>query len=52
VIVLGAEGSGLPTSVLASVQQTLTIPVQAVESLNVAIAAAIILYEAARQRRA
>jgi TrmH family RNA methyltransferase len=51
-IVLGSEGSGISQAVMATVQQTLSIPMRApVESLNVAIAAAVILYEASRQRR-
>jgi TrmH family RNA methyltransferase len=51
-IVLGGEGAGLSSAVLAAVDETVTIPMQApVESLNVAIAAALILYEAMRQRQ-
>jgi TrmH family RNA methyltransferase len=50
-IVLGAEGSGLPMDAAASADERLTIPMRApVESLNVATAAALILYEAERQR--
>lgn len=50
-IVLGGEGAGVPHTTMAAVQKTVTIPMQApVESLNVAIAAALILYEATRQR--
>jgi tRNA G18 (ribose-2'-O)-methylase SpoU len=50
--VLGAEGAGVPGATLAAVQETVTIPMQApVESLNVAIAGALILYEAGRQRQ-
>jgi TrmH family RNA methyltransferase len=50
-IVLGGEGAGLPAAVLDSADERLTIPMQPpVESLNVAIAAALILYEASRQR--
>ena len=38
---------------MAAVHETVTIPMSApVESLNVAIAAALILYEASRQRQA
>jgi TrmH family RNA methyltransferase len=52
-ILLGAEGSGLPPSVVAASDERLTIPMRApVESLNVAVSAALILYEAARQRAA
>ena len=50
-IVLGGEGAGVPHTTMAAVHATVTIPMQApVESLNVAIAAALILYEATRQR--
>jgi TrmH family RNA methyltransferase len=51
-IVLGGEGAGLPHTTMSAVQETVTIPMQPpVESLNVAIAAALILYEAMRQRQ-
>lgn len=50
---LGSEGSGLPLGLLQQADATLTIPMRApVESLNVAVAAALLLYEAARQRAA
>lgn len=50
-IVLGGEGAGLPSSVLDAADERLTIPMQPpVESLNVAIAAALVIYETARQR--
>jgi RNA methyltransferase, TrmH family len=52
-ILLGAEGPGLPASVITAADERLTIPMRApVESLNVAVSAALILYEAARQRAA
>jgi RNA methyltransferase, TrmH family len=48
--VLGAERAGLPDDVLASCDETASIPVAAgAESLNVAVAGAIALYE--RRRR-
>ncbi|MEL6327934.1 MAG: RNA methyltransferase [Cyanobacteria bacterium J06626_23] len=48
---LGNEGSGLSAPLLAAATQTVKIPLAAgVESLNVAIAAALLLYEARRQR--
>src|SRR6185369_379887 len=51
-VVLGGEGAGVPQTTMAAVHETVTIPMQApAESLNVAIAAALILYEAARQRQ-
>ena len=51
-ILLGAEGAGLPQELIETADERMTIPMQApVESLNVAIAAALTVYEAARQRR-
>jgi TrmH family RNA methyltransferase len=48
--VLGAEREGLPESVVRACQARVSIPLEAgVESLNVAVAAAIALYE--RRRR-
>ena len=50
-IVVGAEGAGVPDAVLGAARVRLTIPMRApMESLNVATAAALILYEASRQR--
>ena len=47
----GGEGAGLPPDLAASADTLLTIPMRApVESLNVSIAAALILFEASRQR--
>lgn len=47
----GREGEGLPPAVVARLHQTVTIPMRAgVESLNVAAAAAVVLFEAARRR--
>jgi len=52
-VVLGAEGAGVSQAVMSAIHETVTIPMQApVESLNVAVAGALILYEAARQRQA
>jgi RNA methyltransferase, TrmH family len=52
-IILGGEGAGLPADIVAAADTRLTIPMHdPVESLNVAIAAALVVYEAARQRRA
>jgi RNA methyltransferase, TrmH family len=51
-IVLGAEGAGVSQAVISAIHQTVTITMQApVESLNVAVAGALILYEATRQRQ-
>lgn len=50
-IVLGGEGSGLDTQSLDAADETIHIPMQPpVESLNVAVAAALVVYEATRQR--
>lgn len=50
-ILLGAEGTGIPDDLAGAADERLTIPMHApVESLNVAIAAALVLYEASRQR--
>jgi TrmH family RNA methyltransferase len=50
-IVLGGEGGGLPAAMLDAADERITIPMQEpVESLNVAVTAAVILYEARRQR--
>ena len=49
-VAIGSEGAGLPPEISAAGRQ-LTIPMApAVESLNAAAAAAVILYETARQR--
>ncbi len=51
-VLLGNEGAGLSPAVAALADAGVTIPVQpGVESLNVAIAAALILYEVKRQRQ-
>jgi TrmH family RNA methyltransferase len=51
VILLGAEGSGLPAPVAALADTSITIPMAPeVESLNVAVAAAVIAFEVRRQR--
>ena len=50
-ILLGGEGAGLASEVVDAADGTLTIPMTPpVESLNVSIAAALVLYEASRQR--
>jgi len=51
-IFVGSEGSGLPRSLLAQLDESIAIPHSAnVESLNAGVAGSIVLYEAARQRR-
>ncbi len=50
-ILLGGEGRGLPPGLADSADERITIPMQPpVESLNAAVTAAIIVYEARRQR--
>ncbi len=50
-LVLGPESTGLSAEELQATDQTVSIPMAGeVESLNVSVAAGILLYEAARQR--
>ena len=49
-LVIGSEGQGV-SAVMANAAAPLRIPTTRVESLNAAVAAGILLYEAARQRR-
>jgi TrmH family RNA methyltransferase len=52
-IVIGNEGAGVPREILSMADELITIPhAPQVESLNAGIAASIVLYEAARQRKA
>ncbi len=51
-IFFGNEGSGLPRDLMAKMDEVIAIPhAPQVESLNAGVAASIVLYEAARQRR-
>jgi TrmH family RNA methyltransferase len=51
-IVFGSEGNGLSPDVLAACDEAVAVPMaNGVDSLNVGAAAAVFLYEAARQRR-
>ena len=51
-ILIGSEGAGIPKQLTHAVDEVLIIPHAAqVESLNAGVAASIVLYEAARQRR-
>lgn len=50
-LLIGNEGAGLPAEVLRSANVRVRIPLaEQVESLNAAMAASVLLYEAARQR--
>src|SRR5262249_18961727 len=50
-VLIGGEGAGLPPALAKAADERVTIPMQApVESLNAAVTAALILYEARRQR--
>jgi TrmH family RNA methyltransferase len=50
-LLLGSEAAGLPDEIVAASDLRLTIPLcSPVESLNVGVAAGILLFEAARQR--
>ena len=52
-ILIGGEGHGLTPALVASADERVTIPMQApVESLNAAVTAALLVYEARRQRSA
>jgi TrmH family RNA methyltransferase len=49
---IGKEGSGLPRDLISQMDDTVVVPhLGQVESLNAAVAASVLLYEAARQRR-
>lgn len=50
-LLLGGEGAGLPEDVVAAADLRVSIPMRrGIESLNAAVAAAVLLYEAQRQR--
>ena len=50
-LLMGGEGSGLPDDLLSAADMRVSIPMKgAIESLNAAVAAAVLLYEAQRQR--
>jgi len=52
-LIIGNEGNGVPSDLAAQADGKITIPCPGpVESLNAAIAASVLLYEAARQRSA
>ena len=50
-VLLGREGAGLPDDLIADADVRVSIPMRGeIESLNAAVAAALLLYEAQRQR--
>jgi tRNA G18 (ribose-2'-O)-methylase SpoU len=50
-LLLGNEGAGLDPALVAAAARTVAIPLAGpVESLNVAVAAGILLYEVTRER--
>ena len=52
-LIIGNEGNGVPGALAARADSTITIPFPGpVESLNAAVAASVLLYEASRQRAA
>jgi len=52
-LLIGNEGNGVPADLAGQADQALTIPCSGpVESLNAAVAASVLLYEASRQRSA
>jgi RNA methyltransferase, TrmH family len=52
-LLIGNEGNGIPLNLAAKADGAITIPCPGpVESLNAAVAASVLLYEAARQRSA
>lgn len=52
VVVVGAEGDGVPSELLEAGHARVRIPMrEPVDSLNVAVAAGVLLFEARRQRR-
>jgi TrmH family RNA methyltransferase len=51
-IFIGSEGAGLPAEVESAADMCISIPISgSVESLNAGVAASVLLYEAARQRK-
>jgi len=52
-VFIGSEGAGLPKTLMPQVDELVAIPhAPQVESLNAGVAGSIVLYEAARQRKA
>jgi RNA methyltransferase, TrmH family len=51
-VLIGGEGPGLPAAIVTAADERVTVPMRPpVESLNAAVTAALIVYEALRQRR-
>jgi TrmH family RNA methyltransferase len=51
-LLVGSEGAGIPPAIVAMADRQVTIPMRAgVDSLNVAVTAALLLFEARRQRQ-
>lgn len=51
-ILIGGEGQGLPASLVDAADERMTIPMhEPVESLNAAVSAGLVVYEARRQRK-
>jgi TrmH family RNA methyltransferase len=51
-VLIGGEGPGLPPALVTDADERVTVPMQPpVESLNAAVTAALVAYEAMRQRR-
>jgi len=51
-VLIGGEGPGLPAAMVAAADERVTVPMRPpVESLNAAVTAALVAYEAMRQRR-
>jgi len=52
VVVVGGEGKGLSRRILESADHRVRVPMAAgVDSLNVSVAAGVLLFEAVRQRK-
>lgn len=51
-LLVGNEAAGLPSDLVAGLDATVTIPMAGAESLNVAMTATVLAFEAARRRRA
>jgi RNA methyltransferase, TrmH family len=51
-LLVGSEGAGLPPEIVSMADQRVTVPMRSgVDSLNVAVTAALLLFEARRQRQ-